>query len=242
MKTQKKRSRKLMRLRNRERLNRLHNQQVVLAPIFILVIVKLSLPYGNPAKTLDRLRLHIEKLTGNVNFPITNPTIAQLTTLADELDTTIVQVEAGNKALLPHRVTLTNQGVAMIRKLGYNIQDLSAGDEEKIRSAGFDIRKIGGATLVPGQILNLIAKPVGFGKIRLSWKRDGAAKVYVIEQFMNGSPPIPGPGSWENVGKTRNVSFVVEGLTPGQLYYFRVYGTNGNSDGNPSDPAEQRSL
>src|SRR4051812_31471906 len=103
MKAHKSKNRKLKRIKNRDRVNRLRNQQVVLAPIFILVLIKLALPYGKPAKTLARLRLHIEKLTGNPNFATTDPSIAQLTTMADELDTTIVAITAGNKALIPHR-------------------------------------------------------------------------------------------------------------------------------------------
>jgi len=241
MKTHKKRSRKLMRLRNRERLNRQRNQQgVILAPLFILVIIKLALPYGNPGKTLDRLRLHIEKLDGNVFFPVTTPTRAQLIAKADELDDTIVQIAAGNKALIPHRDTLVRESLVMIRNLSYNIQDLSLGDEEQIKSAGFQVRKIGGAEQTPGQVMFFRTKPLGNGKIKLMWRRDDNARVYIIEQM--SMVPIPGPSQWETVGKTRNVSFIVTGLNPGQLYYFRVYATSGNSDGNPSDPAEQRCL
>ena len=84
------------------------------------------------------------------------------------------------------------------------------------------------------------AAPVGAGKIKLRWVADKDARIYVIEQLMS-TGPIPA-GEWEVIGKTRNVSFTVTGLNPGQLYTFRVYGSNGNADGNPSDPAEQRSL
>jgi len=244
MKAHKSKNRKLKRIKNRNRINRLRNQQVLLmAPIFILVLIKLALPYGSPKKTLARLRLHIEKLTGNAFFPLTAPTIAVLTAMADELDDTITKIEAGLKSLIPHRDTLVADSLQMIRDLAYNIQDLSKGDEEMIKSAGFDVRKIGGAIVLPAQVQNFKAKPIGPGKIKLSWTTVDNAAIYIIEQLIGANvPPLPGPAHWDAIGKTRNVSFVVEGLNPGELYYFRAYATIGKSDGNPSDPAEQRSL
>ncbi len=88
-------------------------------------------------------------------------------------------------------------------------------------------------------MLNLVAKAVGPGKIKLTWDKEDHSTVYVVEWSNGGVPPML---NWDLIGKTRNVTFTAENLNPGQVYYFRVFGTNGNEDGNPSDPAEQRSL
>jgi hypothetical protein len=242
-----KQARKLRRVKNRARLERLHGQQrrsvMFLAPVFLLVFIKLALPYSNPSKLVDYLRLLVEKLTGNANFPTTSPTLAALTSKADALDATILAIVAGDKSLIPHRKTLVTEALEMIRLLSYDIQFQSDGDEEKIKSSGFGVRTIGGVSHTPDQVLVLVAKPVGPGKIKLRWKRVNEGRIYIIERLTgNNVPPLPAPGYWEAVGKTRNVSFTVEDLNPGQMYTFRVYASNGNQDGNPSDPAEQRSL
>jgi len=238
MKTKNKLSRKLMRARNRERVNRLRHQKIILAPVFILVLIKLGLDeITTPAKMLLRLLLHIDKLTGNANFPTTVPTIATLQSTADALSETIVAIEAGDHSLIPHRDTLMLTAENHIRKLSFDIQNQSNGDAEKIQSAGFEVRKGRGASQPVGGVVNLKSKPVGPGKIKLSFKRVANSKLNFIETTAN---PVTGP--WIPLGKTTRSSYTVEGLTPGSLHYFRVYGSNSLGDGNPSEPVEQRSL
>ena len=242
MKTNNKRPRQQMRARNKHRVNQLKKQQVIASPVFVMFLIRLGLEkQTTPEKLLARLRMHVEKLTGNATFPVISPTLIELGDMADDLEALIDQVNAGNNALIPDRDAAVADGEEMIRQLSYNIQFLSKGDDVKIKSAGFDVRKPKGASQNPGQVLNLVVKAVGPGKIKLSWDKDEHSTVYVIErQSGNGVPPFP--VQWEGAGKTRNVSFVAEDLTPGQVYTFRVYGTNGNADGNPSDIAEQRCL
>ncbi len=233
-----------MRVRNKNRVNRLHNQLVLMpsSPLMLLVLISLNFGKDNtPEKFLERMRKHILMLTGNANFAVTDPTLAEVQDMADDLEEGIDLVNAGDNSKITHRDTLFADAKEMIRQLSYNIQYLSAGDKEKIESAGFNARKIPGAPQSPGQVLNLVTKPVGPGKVKLRWKRDANTKVYAVEMQTLANPPFPNV-SWESMGKTSKVSFLVEGLIPGQLYFFRVYGSNGNEDGNPSDPAEQRSL
>src|SRR3982750_2248473 len=90
-------------------MHRKHQQRgwvMFVSPVFILVTISLKLPYKMPKKLLQRLRLHIEKLTDNPYFPLTSPSLAELTALAAELDDTITKITAGNKALIPHRKVL----------------------------------------------------------------------------------------------------------------------------------------
>lgn len=241
MKSNNKRSRKLARKRNRDRVNRIKNQQ---APItVILFYIRLGLQEQNTAeKLLTRLRLHVEKLTGNVHFAVTDPPVADIQAMADDLEADIDAIGAGNKALIPHRNGLEEDAREMIRQLSYNIQFLSQGNEEKIKSAGFEVRKTNTTAPLPGQVMNLVATPVGPGKIKLKWDKDPGSAVYIIERATTLYPPEPAGAIWDGIGKTRRVTATIDGLVPGQIYFFRVYGTNGDADGNPSDPAEQRSL
>ncbi len=239
----KKRSRKLMRKRNKNRVNRLRNQQAVIiaplfSPVFVLVLIRLGLEeQSTPEKVLARLRLHIEKLTGNVYFPVTDPSVADLEGMEEDLEESIDEVNAGNIAEIPTRDARVADAKEMIRQLSYNIQYLSKGDAVKIQSAGFDVRKNRGPSVPPGQVMNLVAKPVGPGKIELSWDRDDHARFYIIETNNN---PLGAP--WQAIGTSRRIKFVVDGLQSGLVYYYRVISSNGNETGNPSDIVEQRSL
>lgn len=238
MKKQNKRERKLMRTRNRQRINKLRNQQVVWSPLIVVVLIKVSLEeITTPAKMVLRLQLYIDKLTGNANFPVTNPSIPTLEGLATDLAATIVLIDGGDFSKIPHRDSVMLLAANAIRKLSYDIQFQSNGDAEKMQSAGFAVRKGKGASQPVGDVLNMRAAPVGPGKVKLRWKRILRSRMNYIE-----STSDPVTGNWKPVGNTTKSSFVIEGLVPGSLTYFRVYGSNNLGDGNPGDPVEQRSL
>ena len=205
--------------------------------LFLLYLVKLNISSITADKMLTRLSLHIAMLTGNANFPRTNPSIAELQTMWGDLKAAIDAVNAGNHALIPHRNNLLTDAEDMIRKLSYDIQNQSNGDFEKIKSSGFDVRKDKSPSYLPAQPANLKSAAIGNGKIRLRWKSLPNADMYVME-----SAPNPVSGPWAVVDTSTRASFVIENLSPGQLYYFRVFGANSIGNGNPSDPVEQRCL
>lgn len=212
-------------------------KQPSLLNLFFLFLVKLDLNGINADKMLTRLSLHIAMLTGNANFPTTNPSIAQLQTMWGDLKAAIDGVNSGNHALIPHRNNLLADARGLIRKLSYDIQNQSNGDYEKIKSSGFDVRKEKSPSYLPEQPANLKSTAIGNGKIKLRWKALPNADMYVIE-----SAPNPVAGPWAVVNTSTRANFVIEFLSPGQLYYFRVFGANAMGNGNPSDPAEQRCL
>ncbi len=238
MKTKNKRARKLMRAHKRAPVNRSQYQPIILLPVFILVLAKLGFnKLRTPQKLLGRLQIHIAKLTGNAWFPVTEPSLPYMQALAEELEETIHKIEAGDKSFIPHRQTLVMKVENAIRKLSYDIQNLSNGNEEMIKSAGFDVQQGRSATKPVGEVMHLTAEPVGPGRVILRWKKIAYSRMNFIEITDN-----PATGNWKPLDKTGKSSFIVTGLTPGVLYYFRVYGSNSLGDSNPSEPAEQRSL
>ena len=238
MKTKNKRSRKLMRTRNRQRINTLRNQQIIIPPFMVLVLIKVSLEsITTPAKMVLRLQLYVEKLTGNANFTIPVSTMTELEDLATDLAATIVAIDGGDLSKIPHRDSVMLQAANAIRKLSYDIQFQSNGNAEKIQSAGFEVKKGKGASQPVGDVLNMRAAPVGPGKVKLRWKRILRSRMNYVETTTD-----PVAGNWMPIGNTTKSTFVVEGLTPGTLAYYRVYGSNNLGDGNPGDPVEQRSL
>ncbi len=243
MKTHNKRSRKLMRVRNSNRINRLRNQHIIVLPLFvqpmfILVLIKLALEEQKTAgKMVERLLLHIDKINGNLNFPSTTPSTANLQLLVDDLSATNTAIEGGDLSRIPHRDTLMMQADNSIRLLSYDIQKQSGGDAEKIKSAGFETRKGKGASQPVDEVKKMRSKTFVGGKIKLLWGRLAYSRMNYVETSDN-----PAGGPWTPVGKTTRSSFVMDGLVPGRLYYFRVYGSNNLGDGPPSGPQEQRSM
>jgi len=203
----------------------------------VFILITIGLQGLTPETLLARLRKHILMLTGNANFPTTNPTIAALTTFADDLKDTIDKIAAGDHSLIVHRDTLMVDGKELIRLLSYDIQYQSQGDKEKIASSGFDTRAPKSSPQLPEQVLQLRAKALGNKKVKLQWKRVLKSHLYVIASTDN-----PLTGNWTLVNKTTRCSIVLEDLNPGQMYYFRVFAINSMGEGNPSDIVEQRVI
>jgi hypothetical protein len=204
----------------------------------ILFIIKIGLQtVTTPEILLAKLRMHILKLSGNGNFPTTKPDMASLQALEADLEKAIDAVANGNIAQIPVRDAIARNAKEAIRRLAVNIEDQADSDPLKIVTAGFEVRKAASVNGLPEQVLQLKAKPAGPGKISLRWKKVDTALVYVIEQ---SSDPVN--GKWDLFTKATKASITIENLNPGQLYYFRVFAINNKGDGNPSDPAEQRSL
>jgi hypothetical protein len=207
-------------------------------PVLVLVLIKLGInKLYTPEAVLAKLRLLILKLTGNANFPTTSPSIVQLQAIADALEPLIDEVKAGNLAKMEQRNNQVELGKEAIRQLSYDIQFQSRGDEEKIKSAGFEVRKQRSAPQLPGQVQNLRSSALGNGKIKLLWKKLAHADLYVIAQATNIVA-----NEWEPFNKTTRCSIVLENLIPGHVYYFRVFAINSMGDGNPSDVVEQMCL
>ena len=230
----KRRARKTMRIRNRDRVNRLRKISFRFEPLFILVLIKLDLNKKNAVHIKERLARYISMLTGNVHFLTTSPTIAQLQTAHDELKDLIQSASNGDRIQIELRDIKQTECEDLIRTLSYDIQHQSKGDAEKIHSAGFETRNSKTPPALPGQVLNLKVKTNGFdGQLKLRWKAVPNKLAYVISMTQMPTD-IP---SWAVVEKSGKASFTVKGLNPGITYYFRVFAFNSLGDGPVSEVA-----
>ncbi len=239
MKTNKKRDRKTMRLRNRDRVNRLRKQAVRLEPLFILVLIKLDLNNLNAAKVAERLSIYKTMLTGNPDFPTTSPSVAELDTALGQLTALMVSASNGDRLQIELRDQKQKECEDMIRQLGYDIQHQSHGDSEKIHSAGFETRKGKSPSELPAQAQGLKAKLGVFpGTIKLRWRAVKLRSGYVVQ--MTTTPADS--NSWSTIHKGGKVTFEVTGLQPATVYYFRVFAFNSLGDGPVSDICNQSCL
>ncbi|MBL0308561.1 MAG: hypothetical protein IPP77_02380 [Bacteroidetes bacterium] len=247
MKKCNKRSLKTRRERNKNRVNRLRNEfRRKMGPYMpIMILVSISYKFNlltSAEKVYERLIFHIFMLTGNGNFPVVDPTLADLQLKADQLQVLINQAKNGDRLVIEQRDIIAREAIELIRSLGADIQKKSGGDAEKIHSAGFSTRKertsIQPCTkVVIGKITSL-----GSGDITFELLKVLTAKVYVVmvsTQF-SGAP-------WYLAAHSDKLSFSIDGYEDGDdfvflsastRYFFRIYAWNRLGKGENSETAD----
>jgi hypothetical protein len=170
----------------------------------------------------------ISALTGNANFPVTNPTVAAIQTALDALTaTTTIQGSGRNSAVNAARDGLEQK----LAQLAANLETLANYDSVKLATSGFDLRKAPVSPDTPG---NLRLKPGGAsGSVRVLFGPSERAKSYQAQISLD-----PNADPWTDVdtfSSSRNV--VLTGLTRAKDIWVRVraIGPNNTKSG-WSDP------
>ena len=170
-------------------------------------------------------------------FRSPNPTLVVITGLVDDLELHYQKALYGDqneKKLMRAAKKLLLQHLALL--LAY-VQTTSDGDEAKILSTGFGVRKDNskiGTLPPPGNVRAWVPKKGK--KIRVSWGGVKGRKSYSVQY----STKPDDQESWANAPKgivTRSY-YDIEGLVQGQLFWFSVYSIGAAGISGPSDPAE----
>lgn len=115
-------------------------------------------------------------------------------------------------------------------------QSVTQGDETKILSTGFDVRRAGTPMPPPAAPGPLTVKLNGSpGVTKLNWPSMPDAKSYLVEQ----SPDPMTDASWNQVDTPTKASCELEGAEPGRLYWYRVAAMNSAGVGPWSGPASR---
>jgi hypothetical protein len=189
---------------------------------------------------LDKIALAtriVTAMTGNPNFPAPNPALADITA-----KTTAARTSYTNALTLRQQAkAATNLQDADEKELDRSlmleslyVENESVGDDQKIQSAGMDVRhnivRIGELS-VPN---NLLAKAGGGdGEIILNWDPVRGARSYVVEITTDANVP----SSWKHKTNVTESSAAITGLTSGGKFWFRVAGVGAAGQGPYSDPA-----
>lgn len=179
----------------------------------------------------------ITKLTGNANFPVTNPTLAAFTTMVTALDTAnaarMAAVSAAGLALTNRNLSEESYDAA-ITLLGTDIQNKSGGDIAKIQSAGLDIAASGAPVGLPGQVTDLTLSCGDFsGQLDVQWDSDPTATFYELQK---SADPITAT-SWVGCDPCTKSKTSLTGLTPGARTWVQARARNSTGAGPWSDPA-----
>jgi len=180
----------------------------------------------------------IAALTGNTSFPTPSPSLAGVTSAANDLNAAYTAAQAARQTA-KEKTSDQNQKEdtldRVLTQLAAYVESVAGGNEQLILSAGMDMRAAAvAATDPPGQPQALTPTAGDHdAEIDLSWDNVSGAKSYVIDK--SGDPVTP--TSWSHAGVSTRSNFTATGLTSGTRYWFRVAAVNNNGQSGWSDPA-----
>lgn len=183
---------------------------------------------------VEIVRNVVTKMTGNLFFTTPHPPLIDVTADVDALDALEQETLQGGKVKNTLKKLAKKKLFATMTALTGYVQTTSLGDEDRILSAGFELkRKPVRLGMLPPPSNFRAAFGVHPGEIILRW-----AGVYGrSDYFVQMSTDPNRADSWTDVpkGHTGKIRLVVSGLTPGQVYYFRIFtecvaGTSGPSE------------
>jgi len=185
---------------------------------------------------ITKVRQVIASLTGNPNFPNPHPPLADITALADAIESKANEADATDqlrKTQTAELGALEDQlDAAMIQAASY-VDSVAAGDEAKIQSAGLDTRASATATTEPPPAPSALDVTFGDrdGELDASWDTVSGAKSYVIETSEDQ------PNAFKHFAVSTKSKFTLSGLESGKRYWIRVAAINSVGQSGWSDPA-----
>ena len=173
----------------------------------------------------------VAKMTGNPNFVTPVPALADVTAKTTAALTAYQTAEVKRSDAKGATEDLADAAKALdliLTQTALYVENISAGNESKILSAGMSIRDT--ATPV-GQLLPPLALSCmagnNDGEIDLNWEPVRGANSYLIQ--MTTDPNVP--DSWSNKANATESYAVILGLTSGNKYWFRVAGIGAAGQG-----------
>jgi len=190
--------------------------------IMFIALVKSGLSGLNAEQVLSQLGNVIAALNGNVNFPTTKPSLAMLQTLFTDLSDALISAVDGGKSRTAFRNAVAKQVRKAFTTLAADINEQCNGDSIKAATSGMLLR----ASRVPASLLGPVVKlrvlALGNGRVKLMWGGLKGRSSYIVYSSLD---PISQP-EWNLQGQTSKNRIILENLTPGVLYYFKVAGMN----------------
>lgn len=197
--------------------------------------VKLSLTDRNVESLLTLGENVVGGMTGNASFPAPPVTMAVLTAAVDAL-------RAAHNSAVDTRSRMAYAQVReerlvvedMLRKLGDYVDMIANGVATIIISAGMEATRNREKSPTPSQVNDFIAKFTGIpGTIVIQWRRPQYAKYFRV--YMSSDP---NKNDWQLVDTISVRKMMVQNLTTGQKFYFKVVPVGTAGVGPDSEIAE----
>jgi len=167
----------------------------------------------------------VEKMTGNINFTEPEPALANVTAANNAFVLSIAKAQNGSKEDTVIKNNCRTVLETILKSEADYVQRISNGDEAIILSSGFDVNRRPGTVGQLDKPTNLTLMPGNnHGTLWFSCDVVANASFYVIE-YTEG--PVTADSVWIQTTTTKH-KLLIEALTSGKQYFFRVAG--GGSD------------
>ena len=174
---------------------------------------------------IQKAREIVIKLTGNANFPTPSPTLPSITNATNALEVAFEAADDGGKTLKSVMKAKEKILVDLMIMLEGYITSASGGDEQKIQSAGFGVRK----TTSHGKRKASIKATKNPGEVILTAEIESNKSIAAFDwQKRIDSDPVVSSDShnvadenWEDIDVTTAATVKVSNLIVGENYWFR---------------------
>lgn len=161
----------------------------------------------------------IASLTGNPDFPVTVPSLAEFTAVKNAYSANLVAASTGDRAAIATKNQDKDSLLGAMRLLAINLEGLALGNQAKLAGTGFDLAGTGGS--VPA-----MAAPTGFtlsdglnpGELKSTVRGVAQAVMYSHEYAL----AQPDENTTWTTWVTTTVTYTFTGLPGGTRVYARV--------------------
>lgn len=163
------------------------------------------------------LRNVVAMMTGNAHFPTPAPTLAVVTAAVNELEVKAQEALNGGKVQMAARRAAEATALSLARQLGNYVESQANGDLEVLLSSGFEAVKAPSPSVVPAAPGNPTLSYTGVtGEMLFRFTGDSNVRNFSIECGESATGP------WTDRGLSTATRVVLDGLTPGKVYWARA--------------------
>jgi len=187
----------------------------------VFYVVKLGHSRVTAVALVDKSRTNVTMMTGNAAYATPDPSLIEITTAADALDSAIQAYDFSRSRLDKEQ---RDTGFATLKdlrtRLGGYVQTASKGDQALITSAGFQTEKTAqpfGVLPAPQNVRALVMPFPGQLEVRF-----GGVKGRIAYQVFICSGDPKEEADWSLYATTGKNRLVVNKLESDKVYFFRV--------------------
>lgn len=203
--------------------------------------VKLGLAQKTVPAKVELARTIVLKMTGNINFQNPLPALGTLTNALDACEAAYSAAQTGGKQQTAELYDAEAVLDDVLTQLSLYVENISNGSDAIILSAGMDTKAAPLPAQQPSTPENLLVENATTANtLILQWNKANFAKMYVVEQN-NDATNLP-EGGWTMIAMQTQRKLVVDSLTSGSKYAFRVKAVGVAGKSGYCNPAVQRVL
>jgi hypothetical protein len=192
--------------------------------------VKLALQERDVPNKVEFGRIVVTAMTGNPDFATPNPTLVQLTTVTDDLETAYNNSEHGVLSTALLHEAEEDFDTIMTAMSNY-VDSIAKGSQAVINGAGMDATTVTNIPLVMTIVLGVEGRSGALtGEIKWDWDKVKGARIYLV--YLKEDVPA---AEYKLVAFPTKTKIVLSGLTPGVKYFIQVRAAGASGLGPLSD-------